>query len=48
MHKSKDEYVMEFCNEERPTLQYIKKETCKRFGVREKANIAILYNKDGI
>jgi len=45
MHKSQQELVMDFSEEERPSLRNIIKETCKKFGVKEKAACAIIYNK---
>lgn len=39
---------MEFSNDCKPTLKHIKKESCKRFGQKDKYNICIVYNKDGI
>ena len=48
MHKSQIENVMEFGTEEKPSLRQIKKDTCKRFGCKEKAANCVLYNKQGI
>lgn len=45
MHKSQQELVMDFSEEERPSLRNIIKETCKKFGVKEKAACAVIYNK---
>lgn len=39
---------MEFSNDYKPTVKHIKKESCKRFGYKDKSNCCILYNKDGI
>ena len=48
MHKSQQEFVMEFSNEDKPSLRAMKKETCKRFGCKEKASNSVIYNKQGI
>ena len=39
---------MEFGQNEKPSLRQIKKDTCKRFGVKEKAAHCVLYSKQGI
>jgi hypothetical protein len=48
MHKSQQECVMDFNNDDKPSLRNIIKQTCKRFNQKEKAAGAILYNKNGI
>ncbi len=48
MHKSQQEFTMDWSSENPPTLKVILKETCKRFGVKDKAACAILFNKKGI
>lgn len=48
MHKSQQECVMDFSEEERPPLRQIIKSTCKRFGCKEKVGSSIIYNKQGI
>lgn len=48
MHKSQQECNMDFSPEDKPTLKQVIKETCKRFGAKEKAGCAVLYNKSGI
>ena len=48
MHKSQQECVMDFSEEERPSLRSIIKSTCKRFGCKEKVGSSIVYNKQGI
>jgi len=48
IHKSSQEFIMDFSNEDKPKLREIIKLTCKRFGCKEKAACAILYNKNGI
>lgn len=45
MHKSNQEVLVDFNEEERPSMRQIKKMCCKRFGVKEKSNICIIYNK---
>ena len=39
---------MEFSSEEKPSLKYLIKESCKRFNRREQVNVAKIYNKKGI
>ena len=48
MHKSNLENVIEYNEAEKPSLRNIKKDTCKRFGCKEKAAHCILYSKKGI
>lgn len=48
MHKSRDECVMDFSEDDRPSLKNIIKTTCKKFGVKDKAVCAMIYNKSGI
>lgn len=48
MHKSRDECVMDFSEDDRPSLKNIIKTTCKKFGVKDKAVCAVIYNKSGI
>ena len=48
MHKSQMECNIDFSDEERPALKKILKETCKRFGCKEKVSQAVLYNKQGV
>lgn len=48
MHKSRDECVMDFSEDEKPSLKEIVKVTCKKFGCKEKAGCSIIYNKSGI
>jgi len=48
IHKSSQEAVIDFSDNDRPTLKSIIKETCKRFGCKEKASCSIIYNKQGI
>ena len=48
MTKSNAEVKIELPQSERPVLKYIVKDCCKRFGNKEKAAIAKLYNKNGI
>ena len=45
MHKSNQEFNMEFSNEDKPSLRQVIKDTCKRFGCKEKAGSSHLYNK---
>ena len=40
--------MIEFSESDRPSLRYIAKQTCKRFGCKEKHQMAKLYNKSGI
>ena len=39
---------MDFSNEDKPSLRQIIKDTCKRFGCKEKVSSSVLYNKQGI
>ena len=39
---------MEFSTEEKPSLKYLLKESCKRFNQKEKARQCKIYNKKGI
>ena len=39
---------MEFSTEEKPSLKYLLKESCKRFNQKEKARLCKIYNKKGI
>jgi len=39
---------MDFSEHERPPLRNILKETCKKFGMKEKVACAVLYSKNGI
>ena len=48
IHKSQMECHIEFGEEDRPPLKNILKETCKRFGCKEKAPKSMLYNKQGV
>jgi len=48
MEKLKDEHVMEFSEQEKPSLRNIIKFTCKRFGCKDKAACAVIYSKGGI
>ena len=48
MHKSQQEAVVDFSDDDRPTLRQIIKSTVKRFGCKEKVGSSILYNKQGI
>jgi len=47
VHKIKEEFEMEY-NEDNMVMKVIQKESCKRFGVKEKYKKAKLYNKNGI
>lgn len=40
--------MIEFSESEKPSLREIKKNTCKRFGVKEKASNCVIYSKKGI
>lgn len=48
IHKSQMENVIEFNDSEKPSLRQIKKDTCKRFGCKEKAANCVIYSKKGI
>jgi len=48
IHKSRDECLIDFSEDERPSISNIIKMTCKKFGCREKAAYAVIYNKSGI
>jgi len=39
---------MEFSAEEKPSLKYLLKESCKRFNRKEQNRVAKIYNKKGI
>lgn len=48
INKSKEEFQMEFSTEEKPSLKYLLKESCKRFNQKDKSRVAKVYNKKGI
>ena len=48
INKSKEEFSMEFSDQDPPSLKVLLKDCCKRFGWKEKNRVAKLYNKSGI
>lgn len=48
IHKSQAENIIEFSDCDKPSLREIIKNTCKRFGCKEKASNSLIYSKKGI